>query len=57
VSQEQKGGNVYPETHKIFLDFLERRRKENDRQWSNGGPFVGRRDTRNLLNASGEKEE
>jgi len=54
VSQEQ---NRYLETHEIFLDLLERRREENDRQGSNGGPSIGGRDTRNLLDASGEKEE
>jgi hypothetical protein len=57
MSQKKREGNMYPTTHEIFLDLLECRRKEDDRQGSNGSPFVGGRDTRNLLDASGEKEE
>jgi hypothetical protein len=44
-------------THKIFLNFLESRREEDDRQGRYGGPSVGRGNTGNLLDEGGEKEE
>jgi hypothetical protein len=57
VNQEKGEENMYPTTHEIFLDLLECRHKEDGRQGSDGSPFVGGRDTRNLLDASGEEEE